>query len=258
MSRNLSTFKKDGVPLKKSLGQNILTDKNIIKKIIDSVDIKKSETILEIGPGLGAITTELVKKSNKVVCVEKDAKMVSALKEKISDLNIINEDALVFLKKNPLKKYKVVANIPYYITSSLIRSLLESDNKPTDIFLMIQKEVGKRICASKGDMSVLSVSVNYYAKPKILFTVSKNSFYPRPKVDSVFIRITPNEKPRNNKFFGLVKEGFSHPRKQLANNLKDKELVREWLSKNNLPLGERAENLSVEQWEDLFNLMRKD
>ena len=258
MSRNFSTPKKEDVFLKKGLGQNLLTDKNIINKIVNSIDINKDDIVLEIGPGLGAITVELSKKAKKVVCVEKDKEMIEKLKEKVGDnVEIINADALEFIKNTDLEKYKVVANIPYYITSSIIQGLLESDNQPSDIYLMIQKEVGHRICAKPGDMSVLAISVQYYAIPKILFNVSKNSFYPAPKVDSAFIQIKPNGTKRNDEFFKLIKKGFSHPRKKLANNLEARELVENWLKENNLKAGERAENLSVEQWKDLFNLMKK-
>ena len=258
MSRNFSTPKKEDVFLKKGLGQNLLTDKNIINKIVNSIDINKNDVVLEIGPGLGAITVELSKKGKKVVCIEKDKEMVKKLREKVGDnVEIINTDALDFIKDINLKKYKVVANIPYYITSSIIKGLLESKNQPSDIYLMIQKEVGRRICSKPGDMSVLAISVQYYATPKILFNVSKNSFYPAPKVDSAFIRIKPNGIKKNDEFFRFIKKGFSHPRKKLANNLEAREIVENWLEKNNLKAGERAENISVEQWKDLFNLMKK-
>ena len=258
MSRNFSTSKKEDVFLKKGLGQNLLTDKNIIKKIIDNVDIDENDIILEIGPGLGAITLELSKKAKKVICVEKDKEMIEKLKEKVGDnVEIINADALDFIKNINLKKYKVVANIPYYITSSIIQALLENTNQPSDIYLMVQKEVARRICAKPGDMSVLAVSVQYYANPKILFNVSRNSFYPTPKVDSAFIQIRTKGIKKNEKFFKLIKKGFSHPRKKLTNNLEEKEIVESWLEKNKLKAGERAENLSVSQWEDLFNLMKK-
>lgn len=258
MSRNFSTPKKDDVFLKKGLGQNLLTDKNIINKIVNSIDINKDDVVLEIGPGLGAITIELSKKAKKVICIEKDKEMVEKLREKVGDnVEIINADALEFIKDINLKKYKVVANIPYYITSSIIQGLLESKNQPSDIYLMIQKEVGRRICAKPGDMSVLAISVQYYATPKILFNVSKNSFYPAPKVDSCFIQIKPNGTKRNDEFFKLIKKGFSHPRKKLANNLEAREVVENWLKENNLKAGERAENLSVEQWKGLFNLMKR-
>jgi len=264
MSRTFSTPKKEGVSLKKSLGQNLLADKNYIKKIIDSVGIEKNDIIVEIGPGLGAITLEMAKKAKKIICIEKDTEMVKALEKKvkteeIKNIEIINEDVLKLFKKDRFDvgrgKYKVIANIPYYLTSSLIRNLLEVKNSPEDIFLMIQKEVGKRICSKPGNMSILSVSVQYYANPKILFEVSKNCFYPAPKVDSVFIRITPKGVSKNDDFFKIVKTGFSHPRKQLVNNLSflDKEKVKKWLLENNLKQGERAEILSLDQWIDLFN-----
>lgn len=258
MSRNFSTPKKEDVFLKKGLGQNLLTDKNIINKIVNSIDINKDDIVLEIGPGLGAITLELSLKAKKVICIEKDKEMIEKLKEKVGDnVEIINADALDFIKSINLKKYKVVANIPYYITSSIIQGLLESTNQPSDIYLMIQKEVARRICAKPGSMSVLAISVQYYADPKILFNVSRNSFYPAPKVDSAFIQIKTKGVKKNEEFFKLVKKGFSHPRKKLANNLEEKEIVESWLEKNKLKVGERAENLSTSQWEDLFNLMKR-
>jgi len=264
MSRNFSTFERGGVRLKKGLGQNLLSDKNYIKKIIDVINIDKKDTIVEIGSGLGAITLEMAKIAKKIICIEKDREMVEALNKKIKEnkiknIEVINEDILNlfsdgYFKIGKTKKYKVVANIPYYLTSILIRNLLESTNTPEDIFLMIQKEVGKRICSKPGEMSILSVSVQYYAEPKILFEVSKNCFYPKPKIDSVFIQIRPKRIDRNDNFFELVKLGFSHPRKQLIHNLSslDREFIRNWLLENKLRPGERAECLSIPQWEDLF------
>jgi 16S rRNA (adenine1518-N6/adenine1519-N6)-dimethyltransferase len=155
----------------------------------------------------------------------------------------------------------VVANIPYYLTSALIRNLLEIKNTPEDIFLMIQKEVGQRICAKPGDMSILAIAVQYYANPKILFTVPKGCFYPSPKIDSVFIRITPKGVAKNDTFFKLIKTGFSHPRKQLISNLViglkiDREIIKKWLNDNNLKPGERAEVLSLDNWKNLFTTLQ--
>lgn len=260
------------IRLKKGLGQNLLTDKNQIRKIMDSVDIKKDDLILEIGPGMGAITFEMAKKAQKIVCVEKDEEMVLALDKKIKEENIrnieiINDDILKLFEGGKLnipgmKKYKVIANIPYYLTSALIRNLLEIKNLPQDIFLMIQKEVGERICAKPDNMSILSVAVQYYSNPKILFTVPKGCFYPSPKIDSVFIRITPKGIEKNQKFFKLVRAGFSHPRKQIINNLSaglkiEKEIVKKWLTDNNLKPGERAEVLSLDNWKSLFTLLEE-
>ena len=266
MSRTFSTPKKEGISLKKSLGQNLLQDKNYIKKIIDSVGIEKEDIVVEIGPGLGAITLEMAKKAKKIICIEKDIEMIEALNKKIKDerienIEIINEDVLKLFNKDCFdigeEKYKIVANIPYYLTSALIRKLLEVKNTPENIFLMIQKEVGKRICSKPGEMSILSVSVQYYANPKILFNVSKNCFFPVPKVDSVFIQITPKGIPKNDDFFKMVRNGFMHPRKKLANNLNlDKAKLKDWFLENNIEMGERAERLSLDQWISLFNYFK--
>jgi len=258
------------VRLKKGLGQNLLTDKNQIRKIMASISLSPNDVILEVGPGLGAITLEMAKTAKDILCIEKDQEMVQALNQKleegsIKNVKIINEDILKLFSNDKLdikpKKYKVIANIPYYLTSALIRNLLEIKNPPEDIFLMIQKEVGQRICAKPGDMSILAIAVQYYANPKILFTVPKGSFYPSPKIDSVFIRITPKGVKKNDEYFKLIKAGFSHPRKQLIGNLFkelkiEREVIRKWLEDNNLKPGERAEVLSLNQWNSLFTLLK--
>lgn len=259
------------VKLKKGLGQNLLKDKNQIRKIMASINLSPNDIVLEIGPGLGAITLEMAKIAKTVFCIEKDQEMVMTLnqtikEENIKNVEIINEDILKLFTNDKLnvkiKNYKIVANIPYYLTSVLIRNLLEIKNPPKDIFLMIQKEVGERICAKPGDMSILSIAVQYYANPKILFTVPRGCFYPSPKIDSVFIRITPKGIDKNDEFFKLIKAGFSHPRKQLIGNLHnqlkiDKEIIKKWLADNNLKPGERAEVLSLPQWDSLFTLLKK-
>jgi len=245
----------------KRLGQNFLTDKNILQKIIAASDIKKSDIILEVGPGTGILTAELAKKSNKVIAVEKDKKMVEALTEVLKDFKNVEVISQDILKFDINKKYKVVANIPYYLTSALIRKFLEADNQPTGMILMIQKEVAQRICQTPPNMSLLSVSVQFYAKPEILFYVSKNSFWPAPKVDSAVIKITPkNDRNKINPilFFKVVKAGFSSPRKQLAGNLSKglkikKEEVEKLLLQNNINPKQRAETLSVEDWKKLVN-----
>jgi len=245
---------------KKGLGQNFLIDKNILQKIIESSDIKPEDIILEVGPGVGALTQELAKKAQKVIAVEKDETMCKILKEDLKDfknIEIINEDILKF--KIEEKKYKVIANIPYYLTSPLIRKFLEEGNQPQEIILMIQKEVAQRICSKVPDMNLLAVSVQFYADPKILFTVSKNSFWPIPKIDSAIIKITPRDNSKtidSDLFFKVVKAGFSQPRKQLAGNLSkilkiEKKEAIDWLSKNNLNPTQRAETLTIEDWKNL-------
>ncbi|MDD5098432.1 MAG: 16S rRNA (adenine(1518)-N(6)/adenine(1519)-N(6))-dimethyltransferase RsmA [Candidatus Pacebacteria bacterium] len=263
MSRNLSTRKTQ---LQKLLGQSFLKDQNQVRKIVDSAQIGKKETILEIGGGEGSITLELVKKAKKVVCIEKDSILAHGLKDlNIKNLEVIEADVLQLFKNNKLdikglKEYKVVANIPYYLTSILIRNLLEADNKPNDIFLMIQKEVAERICSKPPHMSILSVSVQYYADPKTLFKVSKGCSSPQPKVDSALIQITPKGIKKNDSFFKVVKAGFSHPRKQLINNLSNglrisREEASSCLKKIGIEPEQRAETLSLDDWVNLHNAL---
>jgi 16S rRNA (adenine1518-N6/adenine1519-N6)-dimethyltransferase len=254
----------------KRLGQNFLIDKNALQKVVDASDIKSDDIVLEVGPGIGVLTQELAKKANKIIAVEKDKTMIEILKETLSEyknIEIINAD---ILKLDPkiyaLNPYKVVANIPYYLTSLLIRKFLESKNPPTKIILMLQKEVAQRICAKPGKMSLLSVSVQFYAEPKIVSYISKNCFWPAPKVDSAIIKIIPRSQTSRptggltspDSFFKVVKAGFSQPRKQLLGNLAkmlklDKKEVEAWLSKNNIKPTQRAETLSVEDWQNLTN-----
>jgi len=167
------------------------------------------------------------------------------------------------------KQYKLVANIPYYLTSPLIRKFLENPpnyNQPEEIILMVQKEVAQRICASPPNMSILAVSVQFYAKAKIIFYVKKENFWPKPKVDSAIIKITPGGLTSSEAggqtspdlFFKIVKAGFSQPRKQIGNNLSkmlklDKQQINSWLSKNKIKPTQRAETLSVDDWICLTN-----
>jgi 16S rRNA (adenine1518-N6/adenine1519-N6)-dimethyltransferase len=251
----------------KGLGQNFLIDKNILEKIVDSANIKPKDIILEVGPGLGVLTQELAKKAKKVIAVEKDETMIEILKETLKDfknVEVINEDILTIESQIP-KKYKLVANIPYYLTSPLIRKFLETKNPPEEIILMLQKEVAQRICAKPPDMNLLAVSVQFYAEPKIVSYVSKNCFWPAPKIDSAIIKITPQKKHKVSPdlFFEVVKAGFSHPRKQLVNNLSslkssngiklDKVKIFKWLLKNNLSSNQRAETLNIDDWISLTN-----
>lgn len=267
-----------GIKPSKRLGQNFLVSKTALGEIIAVADLKPSDIVLEIGSGAGTLTQELAKKAKRVIAVEKDPSMVEVLKETLKNfknVDIINSDILK-INFQLLKKYKVVANLPYYITSHLIRKLLESENPPETMVLMVQKEVAQRICASPPKMSLLSVAVQFYASsphqnskgisgvgtgPKIIAYVKKESFWPKPKVDSAIIKITPRTNARDKQinadlFFKVVKAGFSQPRKQLANNLsktlgKSREEINQWLLKNGIKPEQRAETLSVEDWEKL-------
>lgn len=254
----------------KGLGQNFLIDKAALRKIISAAEIEQNDIILEIGPGLGILTQELASRTKKVIAVEKDPKMVEILKETLKDcknVEIINADILKIENcklirnwKLKIGNYKVVANLPYYITSPVIRKFLESKNHPKLMVLMIQKEVAQRICDKPPHMSLLAVSVQFYAKPEIISYISKKSFWPQPKVDSAIIKISQTHislpQTNINLFFKIVKTGFSQPRKQLANNLSkvlklNKEKIRVWLSQNKINPKQRAETLSIKDWKSL-------
>ena len=257
----------------KTLGQNFLVNKGVIAKIISAASLSGADTVLEIGPGTGLLTFELAKIAKKVIAVEKDKALAQMLRQKLTDEGVVNveiitDDILSFLstsRKLQAKSYAVVANIPYYLTSALIRMLLELPNNPPNIILTIQKEVARRIAAADGKESVLSLSVKFYADAKILFYISKGSFFPIPKVDSACIEITPRktrQKTDSEAFFAVVKAGFSAPRKKLLGNLANKlEIgkndVESAFSKAGVSIDARAETLSFDQWINLVTLLRK-
>ena len=250
----------------KRLGQNFLIDKNVLRKIIEAAELSKRDVVLEVGPGIGNLTIELAKKVKKVIAVEKDKRMVEILKENLKEFRNVEivegdiREIICEVVEKMDKNYKVVTNIPYYLTSYLIRKLLGLEKKPKLIVLMVQKEVAQRICAKPPKMNLLAVSVQFYSKPEIISFVSKNCFWPRPKVDSAIIKISNIKKQKATKdeklFFKIVKAGFSHPRKQLINNLfkglkKNKKIIEEWLLNCGISPDKRAENLSIEEWKRL-------
>lgn len=246
----------------KLMGQNFLIDETVLQKIIETAELAKNDTVLEIGPGLGILTEELAKNSGKVIAVEKDKNLATILKnnlKKYENLEIIESDILKWEKLSALQNYKVVANIPFYLTARLIRILMEIENKPERIILMIQKEVAARICAAPPKMSLLSYSVQFYAKPQIISFVSKKSFWPEPKIDSAILKIIPQKTPpiiSPDIFFTVLKAGFSQPRKQLANNLAkslkiERQKIETILKQNGINPEQRAETLSIEDWINL-------
>ncbi len=252
----------------KGLGQNFLVDQNVLNKIVAVSNIQPDDIIIEVGPGLGTLTKELAQKAKQVFAVEKDETMIEVLKETLADfknVQVINGDILKLdLSPYILKgEYKVVANIPYYLTSPLIRKFLESEKQPQEMVLMLQKEVAKRICSKPPQMSLLAVSVQFYAKAHIEANVSKNCFWPAPKVDSAIIKIIPTEKQYilPDLFFQVVKAGFVQPRKQLVNNLTTlnspdgvkltKEQISSWLLENKIKPSQRSETLNISDWVNL-------
>jgi 16S rRNA (adenine1518-N6/adenine1519-N6)-dimethyltransferase len=267
------------------MGQHFLTSKKIAERMVEAAGIGQKDIVLEVGAGKGALTDILVQKAKHVIAVEKDKELVRYLKDRFvhnKKLAVIEGDILKIRNpkfeirnKFPPKadppladkiqnsKFKIVANIPYYITSRFLRIFLEAKNQPKLMALMLQKEVAERIVAKNKKESLLSVSVKCYGQPKIIAKVSAKNFFPPPKVDSAIILIDGISKDfflRNKidegRFFHLVKQGFSHKRKLLKNNLPN---TLNMLDTRCLTLMyKRAEELSLEDWKCLFSALSKD
>ena len=222
-------LKQYGLRADKSLGQNFLQDHFALEEIASAAQIKSTDTVLEIGPGLGSLTRYLAASAKQVVAVELDQNLIPPLQASITpypNVRVIHGNVLDLSPSELIteKDYIVAANIPYYITSAVIRHLLESDPKPRRIVLTIQKEVAERICAKPGDLSLLALSVQVYGKPSIAGRIPAESFFPAPKVDSAILTIDifPSPQiPTNllDTFFKLIKAGFSQKRKTLRNSL---------------------------------------
>ena len=290
-SQLIKYLKENGLFTKKALGQNFLVDRKVLDDIIDAADLSKDDTVVEVGAGLGTLTFELAKHCKEVMAVELDEKLAGLLKKqdtrnKIqtnSNIQIINKDVLDLPPStiHP-QPYKLIANIPYYITSKILRHFLESNNRPELTVLMTQKEVAERICANPGQMSLLAVSVQAYGEPEIVRKVKSSSFFPAPEVDSAILRIsniTPTElvhrkdTEKENKelsiqgcdeedFFKVVKAGFASKRKTLINNLNagtqfSKEQISSIIEESGLDLNVRAQELSIRQWGTLCQELLK-
>ncbi len=249
------------------LGQNFLNNRAVIDKIIQSADLSSDDFVLEIGPGKGILTEKLAENSRQVIAVEIDRELLPTLQSRFanqSNVQIIHADILKInlpelLRENKISSYKLIANIPYYITAKIIRLFLETKIPPTEIILMVQKEVAEQIVAKPGRMSKLAVSIQYYAQPEILFTVDKKNFTPEPKVDSAVIKISDFQQTKrefSDKFFRIVRAGFCARRKTLLNNLSNslhlpKNEIAEKLKLADLSANSRAQELSVEDWKKL-------
>jgi len=257
-----------GTRAKKGLGQHFLVDRGVLEKIISAAELAPSDTVIEVGPGLGILTGELVKKAANVIAIEADSKLASSLQKTFSEipqLTVLNADVFeidpgeIFAKKR--RSYKIVANLPYYIAAPILRHFLEASLKPSLMVVMVQKEVGQSIVAAPGDMSILGISVQLYGKPTIVDYVPAQSFYPQPKVDSAIVRIDVYPKPAIEVesiagFFEIVKAGFSAPRKQIRNSLAlglqvTSAEAEELLEKAGISPQRRPETLSLEEWAKL-------
>ncbi|MFA5162968.1 MAG: 16S rRNA (adenine(1518)-N(6)/adenine(1519)-N(6))-dimethyltransferase RsmA [Patescibacteria group bacterium] len=253
----------------RSKGQNFLINEAVYEEIIRSADLKKTDEILEVGPGLGFLTARLAAKSKKVSAVELDDKLASFLQaglsaQEVKNVQVINTDILQFDEAQLGQPYKIVANLPYNISSFFLRKFLSTDFRPELMVLLLQKEVAERIVAWPGKMSLLAVSVQYYAQAEIIKIVPPGDFWPAPQVESAIIKIKPNpdglkykNRAQVDAFFRLVKMGFSAKRKMLKNNLaaglklEAKNLEEVLVFKGFNPKA-RAEDLSVADWQKLF------
>ena len=263
-------LKSEDLKILKSLGQNFLIDENVLGKIVQAAELNKNDIVIEIGPGFGTLTEELSEKCGKVIAIEKDRKLAEKLNGKFRNIEIITDDILKIKLKEFVKKYssdgkyKLVSNIPYYITSPIIKMFLESDVQPELIVLLMQKEVAERICAKPGKLSVLALSVQVYGEPEIVDYVDKAAFYPEPKVDSAILRIKNIKKNFSDEYykdlFRIIKIGFSSKRKKLANNLSaglhiGKTQSEKLLKEAGMDSNARAQELELEEWRKLVEII---
>ena len=260
----------------KNLGQNFLIDDDTVLGIIEAANISKEDLVIEIGPGLGTITKELLERAGKVICIELDERMINILKERFSlydNFELINQDVLkvdlqTLINQQKFKHSKIVANLPYYITTPIIMKLLEEKLDIETITVMIQKEVAERLVAEpgKGESGAITYAINYYTKPKTVLQVPNTAFIPEPKVNSTVIQLEVQKKPTirvedERKLFELIKIAFMQKRKTLVNALTNsnkygnKEQIEKGLTEIGLDLKIRPERLTLEQYAKLADKM---
>jgi 16S rRNA (adenine1518-N6/adenine1519-N6)-dimethyltransferase len=259
--------------MKKNLGQNFLRDMGIVEEILRVAEIGEDDRILEIGPGDGALTAHLLSRAGRVSAIELDAELIPRLSDRFKESgnlsllegNVLELDVSQYLSESGFEdgKYKVVANIPYYITAPIIRMLLSLSIRPERIVLMVQEEVAERLAASPGKMSILSVMAQYYADVRKEIFVPKTAFYPVPKVDSMIVKLVPKrtfDREEDRKLFRVVRAGFAARRKTLSNNISSsfhipRDEVEAIFSEIGLDPMIRAQELHVGDWERLAALI---
>lgn len=277
LGRTRELLRHYGLQARKSLGQHFLVDETVLATIIDAAELGPEDTVIEVGPGLGVLTEELARRAGRVIAVELDDKLAAALRERLAALNnvsVVNRNILdVDLAElvgaaapcgDAATGYKVVANLPYYITSLVLRRFLEAPQRPETMVVMVQREVAETIAAAPGSMSLLSVSVQFYGEPVIVGIVPPASFYPPPAVDSAILKVTATESLRlpvadQPGFFDLVRAGFRASRKQLVNSLanglgRPRDEVLPLLEAAGIDPKRRAETLSVAEWIRLWQV----
>jgi 16S rRNA (adenine1518-N6/adenine1519-N6)-dimethyltransferase len=266
-----------GFKPRKRLGQHFLIDEAVLERILSAAELSPGDIVVEIGPGLGILTEGLAKQGARVVAVEFDGKLVGLLKKRLAgfpDVKIVRADILKVAPRQLLQEnlsssdlargYKVIANLPYYITSPVLSHFLEAQPRPSEMVIMVQKEVGEVIAAAPGKMKLLSVRAQFYSEPVIVSYVPAASFYPPPKVDSAILRLDvysepPIEISDVSGFFDMVMHGFSSPRKQLRNSLAHSlemspDQVASLLDKAGIEVKRRAETLAMEEWRQLWEI----
>ncbi|MCK8826719.1 16S rRNA (adenine(1518)-N(6)/adenine(1519)-N(6))-dimethyltransferase RsmA [Natroniella acetigena] len=264
-------LREHNLRLKKGLGQNFLVDTSILDQIVEAAELSEDETVIEIGPGIGALTEKLAQSAGQVIAVELDQRLIPILEENLAaydNVKIIEGDALkVDFDQLAAGDYKVVANLPYYITTPILRRLLEEDFNVTDIFVMVQKEVAERMAAQPGEKSygVLSFGVQYYTQAEIQFKVPSSVFIPQPKVESAVIGLKLLEQPRvevidEDFFFKVIRASFQQRRKMIRNSLSkaaninlSREVVEQALEEVGIDSRIRGEKLSLEEFASLSN-----
>jgi len=278
--KTIEIIKKYDFAFQKKFGQNFLIDSHVLNKIITSSNITKEDVVIEIGPGIGSLTQQLAENAKQVIAVEIDKKLIPILEDTLSDYNnitIINEDILkvdivkLVEEKNDNKPIKVVANLPYYITTPIIMGLFESNVPVDSITVMVQKEVADRMKAKPGtkDYGALSLAVGYYSEPYIVANVPPNCFMPRPKIGSAVIKLTKHKQPPVDVedaklLFKIIRASFNQRRKTLINGLYnnldgmfDKDQLKQAIENIGLKLNVRGETLSLEEFSNLANELYK-
>ena len=279
MAQTKRLLRQFDLQARKGLGQHFLIDGEVLRLIASAAELTPADVIVEVGPGLGVLTRELAQQAGRVIAIELDNKLAALLRQTLASFNnvtIINDDVLqiepgALLKEQKVSSlYKVVANLPYYIASPVLRHFLEASAKPQTIMVMVQKEVAEAIVAKAGDMSLLSASVQFYGEPRIISYVPAQCFYPAPKVDSALLRIDLYPQPAvavtdEGSFFDLVRAGFAAPRKQMVNSLAQglgqaKTEILPLLERADIASQRRAETLTLEEWARLWRVFeeRKD
>jgi 16S rRNA (adenine1518-N6/adenine1519-N6)-dimethyltransferase len=252
----------------KAFGQNFLVDRAVLQQIIEAAELEQSDQVLEVGAGTGVLTRELAARVRRVVAVELEQNMLTLLQKMTDGYSNVELIARNLLYLDPQEvfgqePYKLVANLPYYITAPTFRHFLESANPPRLLVVMVQYEVAQRMVAEPGDLSLLGVSIQFYGQPRIIARVPARSFFPAPKVDSAIVRVdvhaqAPLVPDERNGFFRVVQAGFSARRKQVHNSLthglhRKNEEIRAWLEVAGIEASRRAETLSIEEWLRLWH-----